>query len=663
MRGTKGQDDNTNDTPNSTPENTPVAEFVQEEVSTDDTDQASSTTIERQDGRNTTGGTSDMDDITARLSNISLLANQELETYILQPHTLMSKFGFTLTLGAEPLYLDKESILAHMKKADTTMDAIKKLHPDQLWLINAHTNTRSGCLASVQLTDTLNVNTPMGVLSMRPVMFVIKVPKENREETHADRPASQPLSLDFWHEAIRRQTDKATRAQEISYFVEHDGYQSDALQAYQSITVLPPYQDQSFEELRLSDYASGAGDGYGRGFPLPGSIRGSFGAQSTSKSTARELQDAIAPVRVGAFEKPETLKDTFSSRSPFGCLEPTSEAQDRWQPPVSGSHAGQSIIGSGGLSGMNTSTTQSGPFSSLPSAHPVPTPLKLIGSKAVPQNNGGPPFDGNIDTKTSMFGHPAVPTTPGGLFEGLRFRHPLFETQATANINGRLFGAAPKPTSGGLFGQPRNDPPLGTQKTAVGSLFGPADLPAKTSLFGGASSASTDLFNNVATTPSSGSGSTYQHPSGPFGPRSSLFAGFGWASKLSNSLDQDQDSMANKTCGEQPSGLSGSHETGGHPRPSHDVFPKTSNSPKHSLFGDLATTPANLEIPSTLAEGLDNTTVPELICQKCETRLVFHRSAEQAARMCGTCNGNNDTNCWMCRPKVQDATGVTFGAV
>lgn len=42
-----------------------------------------------------------------------------------------------------------------------------------------------------------------------------------------------------------------------------------------------------------------------------------------------------------------------------------------------------------------------------------------------------------------------------------------------------------------------------------------------------------------------------------------------------------------------------------------------------------------------------------MTCQKCNMSLVFHRSAEQAARLYDACMGNKNTTCWLCERKVK----------
>ena len=468
------------DTPKSTRQVTHISETIHEGSSID----KSTATTTRSKA---------IDNMMTRVSRFSLQPHQDLEIYILRPHTEMSSFGFTLNLKAEKLHLDRESILAHMKDNQKHTSALD-IHPDQLCLVTSHTNLRGGRLVSMQYAKAMNISTPMGVLNMQPLVFVIQVEKQKKGETHNPPPANHsPFSVGLRGPLFTKPAFNTTYANRTSYLVESGEYPLDSVQAYQSITTLPPYQKQSFEELRLSDYASGAVDEYGRASTLLGGIHGLFGAQGPSKS-------AQSPVRAGPFGTPDTREDTTVGGTyyhPHGCVKADTTQSIDWLPPCCVSRIRGNSEG--------TSTTQPGPFSSIGFGQASKKPIRGAAIPSGPTcsllNTDSSFFNSKSNATSGAVGHSALSKPVSNLFGGTQSQSSLLSARSAANTGSGLFASAPESSSGGLFGQPqqnvRSDAPLGAQaSTASGGLFGHG---ARPTLFGGGDgNASTSLFGNTA---------------------------------------------------------------------------------------------------------------------------------------------------------------------
>lgn len=246
---------------------------------------------------------------------------------------------------------------------------------------------------------------------------------------------------------------------------------------YQSITFQQPYQNFSFEELRLADYNAGRRYGNSNG------QAGAFGT-STGFGGFGATPAATGTTGFGA-NNSNTGGGLFGANNNAGTSSPFGQSQQ----PANTGFGGNT---GGGLFGAPKPATGGGLFGSTPAASSGTTGGGLFGT-AAPAASTGTGFGG--------FGSAAnnTPATGGGLFGASASQpaKPAFGTgfgstgttggfgstpanntggfgQSTGTTGGGLFGQNNQQqqpaTGGGLFGQNNNQQPQ--QQSTGGGLFG-----------------------------------------------------------------------------------------------------------------------------------------------------------------------------------------------
>jgi nuclear pore complex protein Nup98-Nup96 len=352
---------------------------------------------------------------------------------------------------------------------------------------------------------------------------------------------------------------QGTAATPFQPFTEKDGAGSSSTSAYQSITMQQPYQNKSFEELRVEDYlqnrklpqsgsfggATGGstfgGFGQNNAAATPAAGGGLFGAGNTSTTggfgatnTATTGFGANANTGTG-FGASNTGGGLFGAAKPatggglFGNNAASSGTATGGFGATSGSGGGlfgnaqaQSNTGSGfgggfgagasssntsggGLFGAQNNQTQNKPtFGGFGASNTATTGGfgQANNTAQQPQQGGGLFGAGNTaNTGSSLFGAQQNKPAGGGLFGtantgATNTGGGLFGNNNNTNSQqGTGFGQSTGNTGGGLFGGANN-----TQNNAGGSLFGNNQAkPATGGLFG-ASNAGTNttggLFGN-----------------------------------------------------------------------------------------------------------------------------------------------------------------------
>lgn len=211
---------------------------------------------------------------------------------------------------------------------------------------------------------------------------------------------------------------------------------------YQSITFMQPYQNFSFEELRVADY--NAGRRYGNSNGQAGAFGqstgfGGFGQQNNTSTTSGFGGTSNAGGGGGLFGS------TANTSSPFG------GAQTQQNTTTGGFGSG------GGLFGQSKPATGGGLFGSTPAASSGTSTGGLFGTSNTQQQTGSTfgGFGQNNNTTTS--------NTGGGLFGSTQNNQPkpAFGGFGGASTTGG-FGST---NTGGGFGQTNN-------QTTGGGLFG-----------------------------------------------------------------------------------------------------------------------------------------------------------------------------------------------
>ena len=260
----------------------------------------------------------------------------------------------------------------------------------------------------------------------------------------------------------------------------------------QSITGMPQFEQKSFEELRLEDYAAGnKGTKGATAAPSAGGF-GGFGSPAPAPAFG---QPAAAPAG-GLFGAPAAAPagGLFGAPAPA----PTAFGQPAAAPaPLFG--------------GAPAPAPAGGLFGSAPAPAPAfgaPAPAPAFGAAPAPATGGL--FGAPAPATGGLFGAPA-PAPAGGLF-GAPAPAPaggLFGATPAPAPAGGLFGA-PAPATGGLFGAPAPAPAGGLFGAPApangGGLFGATATPAKPGgLFGAPAPAPAGgLFGTPAPAPSGG---------------------------------------------------------------------------------------------------------------------------------------------------------------
>lgn len=329
----------------------------------------------------------------------------------------------------------------------------------------------------------------------------------------------------------QNQTNTGTANTPFAAYVEKDSASS-TNSHYQSITFQPPYQNYSFEELRLADYNGGRryGNSNGQAGAFGQSnFGGGFGANAGGATAGGGFGQAAAPGNAGG--------GLFGSNNNNN----NNNAQNQTQNQNPFGQAAQPATGGfgGGLFG-NNKPAGGGLFGAAPAATAQPAAGGIFGA-AAPAATGGGAFGGfgnnNSATGGGLFGAAANQPKPAfGGFGASTSAAPtggfgasagapafgntpattggggLFGNASAANTNSSPFGGAQQnnaPTGGGLFGGAafgQNNQQQNNQ-TASGNLFGGGGgafgqnnqaNQAKPSLFGASATAapSGGLFGN-----------------------------------------------------------------------------------------------------------------------------------------------------------------------
>ena len=268
----------------------------------------------------------------------------------------------------------------------------------------------------------------------------------------------------------------------------------------QSITGMPQFEQKSFEELRLEDYAAGNKGTKGQAAAAPAT--GGFGGFGAAPQPAPAFGQPAAAPAGGLFGSPAPAPagGLFGAPAPA----PTAFGQPAAAPaPLFGAAPAQAPAG--GLFGAPAPAPAFGAPAPAPAfgAAPAPATGGLFGAPA-PAAGGlfGAPAPAAPAPAGGLFGAPApaAPAPAGGLFGSTPAPAPaggLFGAPAPAT--GGLFGSTPAPApAGGLFGAPAPAP--------SGGLFGATATPAKPGgLFGAPAPAPAGgLFGAPAPAPSGG---------------------------------------------------------------------------------------------------------------------------------------------------------------
>ncbi|KAJ8328252.1 hypothetical protein QVD99_000765 [Batrachochytrium dendrobatidis] len=378
--------------------------------------------------------------------------------------------------------------------------------------------------------------------------------------------ATQSAGMGTGNLATSQHNNQGTGNPAYQETMERDSPTSATMTKFQSINAMPAYQNWSFEELRLQDYAmnkkfsnSGVSGGFGQQTSAFGATKPAFGSASTTTSAFGGMGTAGAPASGigGAFS---------SSTNTFGATQPATNAfgQPAQQGGLFGGAATTNTFGSTGTGAFGMNNQQQGQKTAFP-------------------------FGGSAQTTT---GFGAAPTTTFG---------------APATNSSGLFGA-PKPagaTTGGLFGVSA----LGGTATTSNSLFG-GQAPAAAPAFG---ATQPGAFSQPAATQGGGLfGSTTSAVKPAFGmgafgtPASTVGAGlFGAPQTTHAAISTQPFGAATSTAFSQPGGAFGGGLFGaqqpattvasgglfGAPAPSQGFGASTTTT---GLFGNTTAKPAGL---------------------------------------------------------------------
>lgn len=286
-------------------------------------------------------------------------------------------------------------------------------------------------------------------------------------------------------------TTQGTAGTPFTPFTEKDGGASSQTSSYQSITMQQPYQNKSFEELRVEDYMQNR--------RLPQS--GSFGAGATGGSSFGgfgQSNTTAAPAAGGGLFGGGNTGTTGG----FGASNTTNTGFGANNNTNTTSGFGASNTAGGGLFGAAKPATGGGPFGNNAASSGTAT-----GGFGATSGSGGGLFGntnaqsnttGGFGSSTGGFGAGAANTNTGG---------GLFGAQNTQTQNKPAFGGFGASTNTGTTGtgafgqtnnaqQPQQSGGLfggGASNTGGSSLFGgQQNKPAGGGLFGGGNAAPTN---------------------------------------------------------------------------------------------------------------------------------------------------------------------------
>jgi len=252
----------------------------------------------------------------------------------------------------------------------------------------------------------------------------------------------------------------------------------------QSISGMPQFEQKSFEELRLEDYAAGNKGTKGQ-VTAAAPATGGFGGFGSAPQPAPAFGQPAAAPAGGLFGSPASAPTggLFGAPAPA----PTAFGQTAPAPaPLFGAAPAQAPAG--GLFGTPAPAPAFGAPAPAPAfgAAPAPATGGLFGAPAPAGGLFGAPAPAAPAPAGGLFGATPAPAPAGGLFG------------APAPATGGLFGATPAPApAGGLFGAPAPAP--------SGGLFGATATAAKPGgLFGAPAPAPGGLFGAPAPAPSGG---------------------------------------------------------------------------------------------------------------------------------------------------------------
>ena len=740
-----------------------------------------------------------LQDTTQCLSTFSLRTNQHLEGYALRPHVQINKESVVWSYKTESILVDENALLALMENLGpkySVIDAMGTLLPEQLRLVQEMAKSRLANLVAVQHGMPVDMYTPMGTFKVNSVVFVIKVTKEDEDKvqektalfgttqisapppgmfqpnpplafgapktTGNPYPAGCPLPADPVIPQRPQRWFSASERNEGSYFTEPDGLSGSGKDSYMSIPFAAPYQNQSFEELRLSDYHAEQKGPQGTGqrlkSTLPADIFGPLGAIGRKKAADR-------PTRFGgSLFGAKPAPSTFLFASHIGG---SGEASNK---PNTGLFGGNATPPQGGLfDDLKVPGQSKGPspfggtvkkggglFSQLNPTRPHnvfartvdPSPAGkstadastgLFGGSPASQSGGG--LFGGDTSKPFVFGAPvapgssgslfaATPKTPSGSLAGLAAPTQSGEPTTASTTggsdhdalgaSGNMFAALPETSSGGLLeskspprsagglsGGSTSAPTAGASGASVntdssGVLWaaGAPEFPARELL----NPVSRELLTPVSKFPSAGisgsaaqprpmgSGSTQQPVFGSCSPFSNTSApksgGFGSQSATPNPFTGTQNSTPAQAASPFASLVKNYTSFSAKAAAPTDALKKLDPATKTSettitapsedgkkkeeqVPGRAAASTKAVEKPDLATKSSETTTtaapgrekkkdeqVPQLACHKCKTSLIFHHSAEQAARLCDACKGVKDTTCWLCERKLKSAAAA-----
>lgn len=327
------------------------------------------------------------------------------------------------------------------------------------------------------------------------------------------------------------QTNNGTGGTPFQAFQEKDGATSQTSH-YQSLTFQQPYQNKSFEELRVEDYLQGRR--YGTSNGQAGSFGTSTGFGGSLFGGNNNTTQASGSSLFGGANT--TTANTSTGFGGFGSNNNTA------QPATTGFGATNT---GGGLFGTQQNKPAGGLFGSTPAA-------TTGGFGSTNTNTGGGLFGTNNTSTNSGFGANNTANTGGGLFGsqtnntaakpafggfGQTGTTTGFGANTNTNTGGGLFGTSTNTntsTGGGLFGSNNNNNNntqqqssnlFGGSTNTGGGLFGSNNnqaKPATGGLFGStpaASNTSGGLFGN--------NNNTQQQSGGLFGSQPSNNTGGG----------------------------------------------------------------------------------------------------------------------------------------
>ena len=283
---------------------------------------------------------------------------------------------------------------------------------------------------------------------------------------------------------------------------------SNARTRYQSITMQPPYQKYSFEELRLADYNAGRrfGNGSGQAGAFGSSTFGGFGSNtntgfggsggsnnpfgtSTTTTSNTGFGGGLTGFGNTAAKPAGGLFGQQTSATTSGGLFGTTNNSSGFGQTNTGTGFGSNT--SGGLFGNNATQPKPSLFGNNNTA--TTSSGFSFGGGTATSGSGGGLFGQN--TNSAPFGNAGTQQTSGGLFGGLNnSANNTTQNKGLFGNSGTGFGTnttTQTQTSGGLFGQPAATNTSGglfgnqntTQNNTSGGLFGNSNTNTSGGLF------------------------------------------------------------------------------------------------------------------------------------------------------------------------------------